>query len=125
MVDDELQVRDLLSALLKKEHCEVSTSSSGEEAIETVKNNDFDIVLMDIKMQGLNGIETLKQIKEIKPCLAVIMITGFGYDDELLAKAKKNGCSGYIGKNMPVKQIMESFKLLAVSATQKMKERGN
>ena len=124
VVDDEAPVRELFSDLLKKEKCDVKTAASGEEAVEIfTKGAEFDIVLLDIKLTGMSGLETLKKIKEISPGLIVIMITGFGYDEELIAKSKELGCSGYIGKNMPISQIMSNFKLFVKTAEDKLKEK--
>ena len=120
VVDDERPVRELFRELLTKENCAVECAASAEEALERLEKEDFDIVLLDIKLTGISGLEALKKIKVIKPELIVIMITGFGYDDSLIAKSKEFGCSGYIGKNMPISQIISSFKLFAKAA----KERG-
>jgi len=122
VVDDEAPVRDLFSDLLKKERCTVKCVSSGEESLDVIKEEDFDIVLLDIKLGGISGLETLKKIKDIKPNLIVIMITGFGYDESLIAKSKEYGCSGYIGKNMPISQIMSNFKLFAKTAQEGTKK---
>lgn len=121
VVDDEAPVRELFADLLKKEQHMVSIASSGEEGLDIIQKEDFDIVLLDIKLSGMTGLETLKKIKEIKPDLTVIMITGFGYDEELISKSREMGCSGYIGKNMPISQIMTSFKLFAKSAQERKK----
>lgn len=117
VVDDEAPVRELFTDLLKAEKYNVKTVSSGEEALQAVDGESFDVVLLDIKLGGISGIETLKTLKEKKPGLIVIMITGFGYDEDLIAKSKEYGCSGYIGKNMPISQIMSNFRLF-VNATQ-------
>jgi len=122
VVDDEAPVRDLFSDLLKKERCTVKCASSGEESLDIIKEEDFDIVLLDIKLGGISGLEALKKIKDIKPNLIVIMITGFGYDESLIAKSKEYGCSGYIGKNMPISQIMSNFKLFAKTAQEGTKK---
>ncbi len=110
VVDDEAPVRDLFEVLLKKEEYAVKCVSTGEEALDILKKESFDVILLDIKLSGISGLETLKKIKDLKPNLIVIMITGFGYDEELIAKSKSLGCSGYIGKNMPISQIISSFK---------------
>jgi DNA-binding response OmpR family regulator len=117
VVDDEAPVRELFTDLLKAEKYNVKTVSSGEEALQAVDGENFDVVLLDIKLGGISGIETLKTLKEKKPDVIVIMITGFGYDEDLIAKSKEYGCSGYIGKNMPISQIMSNFRLF-VNATQ-------
>ena len=110
VVDDEAPVRDLFTDLFQAEKYTVKTASSGEEALDLIDKDNFDVVLLDIKLPGISGIEVLKRIKDKHPKLMVIMITGFGYDEDLIAKSKQCGCSGYIGKNMPVSQIITTFK---------------
>ncbi len=119
VVDDEAAVRDLFSDLFKKEGYSVKGVASGEEALELVQKEDFDAILLDIKLKGMSGLEALKKIKDAKPEIVIIMITGFGYDEELLSKSKEYGCSGYIGKNMPISQMISSFKLFVKSAKEK------
>ena len=116
IVDDEEPVRNLFKDLLIREKHDIKYASSAEEGLEYIEKDEFDIVLMDIKLPGISGVEALKLVKEKKPYLTVIMITGYGYDEELIAKCRELGCSGYIGKNMPVSQIMSSFKLFARTA---------
>lgn len=116
VVDDEVPVRDLLNDLLKREDCGVSTCGSGEDALEMLKKDSFDIVLLDIKLPGISGLEVLKNIRDTDKNLPVIMITGFGYNEDLISKSKEFGCSGYIGKNMPVAQIITTFKQFAKNA---------
>lgn len=111
VVDDEIAVRDLLEELLRKESYQTKCALNAEEALEMVRKEDFDAVLLDIKLPGMSGLEALKQMRQLNKDMALIMVTGFGYDAELIMKSKDYGCSGYIGKNMPVKQIIESFKL--------------
>ncbi len=110
VVDDEAPVRDLLSDLFKKEGFLPETCSSGEEALEALKKDSFDVVLLDIKLGGINGLDVLQKIRAQYPELPVVMITGFGFDEELICKSKQFGCCGYIGKNMPVPQIIFTFK---------------
>jgi len=121
VVDDEAPVRDLLKDLFKKEDCLPITCGSGEEALAVLKKEVFDVVLLDIKLSGMSGLEVLKDIREKYANLPVVMITGFGFDEELICKSKQFGCCGYIGKNMPVAQIIVTFKQFVKEA----KERGN
>lgn len=109
VVDDEIAVRDLFGDLFRKEDCHPITCASGEEALEMLKKDTFDAVLLDIKLPGISGLEVLKNIRDTHKNLPVIMITGFGYDEDLIAKTKQLGCAGYIGKNMPVSQIIVTF----------------
>ncbi len=121
VVDDEAPVRDLFEDLFKKEGYSVKSVATGEESLELVAKEDFDVVLMDIKLTGMSGLEALKRIKDLKPGIVVIMITGFGYDEELISKSKEYGCAGYIGKNMPISQMVSSFKLFIKAAKEKTK----
>ena len=121
VVDDEAPVRDLFDDLFKKEGYTVKSVATGEESVGLITKEDFDVVLMDIKLTGMSGLEALKKIKDLKPQMVIIMITGFGYDEELIVKSKEYGCVGYIGKNMPISQMISSFKLFIKSAKEKIK----
>ncbi|MDD5078660.1 MAG: response regulator [Candidatus Omnitrophica bacterium] len=63
-----------------------------------------------MKLKGMNGLETLQEIRKTHPGLPVVMITGFGFDEELIYKSKQLGCCGYIGKNIPMAKIISTFK---------------
>jgi CheY-like chemotaxis protein len=119
IVDDEVAVRDLFSELFKKEDCQSVACATGEETLEILRKETFDVVLLDIKLPGMSGLEVLKNIRDNYKNLPVVMITGFGYDEDLIAKTKQFGCSGYIGKNMPVAQIIVTFKQFVKSAKEK------
>lgn len=119
VVDDEAPVRDLFEDLFKKEDCLPVPCATGEQALEMLKKDTFDVVLLDIKLPGMSGLEVLKNIRETNKKLPVVMITGFGFDEELIAKTKQFGCSGYIGKNMPVAQIIVTFKQFVKNAKEK------
>ena len=119
IVDDEAEVRSLLDDLLNKEGYLSKACADGEEALELLKKENFDAVLLDIKLTGISGLEVLKNIRDSYKKLPVIMITGFGYDEDLIAKSKQLGCIGYIGKNMPVSQIITTFKQFVKKAKEK------
>lgn len=123
VVDDEEQVRELFDKLLQKEKCIVRGVASGEEALEVIGKEAFDVVLLDIKMPGMSGIEALKKIKEKQPNLIVIMLTALGYDENLITQAKEYGSSGYIGKNMPISQIVSNFKLYTKSGKERLEKK--
>ena len=119
VVDDDAPARDMLSELFKKENYFIQAVASAEEAIKILGKEDFNVVLLDVKLKGMSGLEALKKIKETVPSVAVIMITGFGYDNDLIAKSKEYGCDGYIGKNMPIPQIISNFNLFVKKAKEK------
>jgi len=101
VVDDEKIMQDSLARILTKEGYEVQTASSGEEAIEKFDCESFDIVLLDIKMPGIDGLAVLQQIKEINPNAAVIVITGHG-DTALAEQAVALDAVDFINK--PIKK---------------------
>jgi len=97
VVDDEKIIRDGCSRILLKEGYEVFTADSGEEALERFDLEPFDLILLDIKMPGMGGIETLGRLKEIDPGLTILMITGYP-SIETAVKAIKLGAYDYVNK---------------------------
>ena len=82
VVDDEKNYLLVLSAVLEEEGYEVLTTVSGLEALEIQKSSDLDLVLTDMKMPGMDGIELLDQIKAMDPELPVVMMTAHGTVDK-------------------------------------------
>ena len=81
VVDDEAAMRESLMDWLMEDDYEVSAASSGENAISIVQDNDFEVVLLDLKMPGMDGIETMKRIKEINPEIEIVMMTAYATVD--------------------------------------------
>jgi two-component system, response regulator, stage 0 sporulation protein F len=78
VADDEMSIRLLYSEELKEEGYEVYMASNGREALEVVERIPLDLVILDIKMPEMDGIEALRQIKEKRPDLPVILSTAYG-----------------------------------------------
>ena len=97
VVDDEIEIVRLLKDFLTSKGYEVYTALNGAEALTVVKEAKPDIVLLDIIMPGMGGIDTLKEIKKIDPTTAVIMVTAL-IDEELANRAVKLGAFDYITK---------------------------
>lgn len=76
IVDDEELFSESLSSRLTIRDYDVTTSPSGKDALEILKRYNFDVIILDVAMPGMNGIETLREIKKIKPLTEVIMLTG-------------------------------------------------
>lgn len=122
VVDDEAPVRDMFKDLLRNEGYQTQTVATGEEALEAIDKDDFEAVLLDVKLGQMSGLETLKKIKEKKPSTIVIMITGFGYDEQLVTKSNEYGCSGYIAKNASISRIIHCFKTFIKDAKEKLNQ---
>jgi len=97
IVDDEKNYLLVLSAVLEDEGYEVLTALSGQEALEIHKTSDLDLILTDMKMPGMSGIELLESIKSINPDLPVIMMTAHGTVDKAV-EAMQKGAYSYILK---------------------------
>jgi len=97
IVDDEPGIRKALSLLLKKEGYQVITAGNGVDAINIINNTHVDLVISDLKMAPITGLELLKELKKIDESIEVIMITAFG-TVETAVNAMKEGASDYITK---------------------------
>ena len=78
IVDDEPIMRESLAGWLERDGHYIDTSASGEDALKKLKDTRYDILLVDIKMEGISGLDVLKHVKESDPEIAVVMITAYG-----------------------------------------------
>lgn len=110
VVDDELSMREFLSILLEREGYSVTVASSADDALRTLESALFDLVLSDVNMPGLSGIELLARIKEKSPETAVLMLTAFSAAEQAV-EAMKLGAYDYICKpfkNEEIKQLIKN-----------------
>ncbi|PKN51498.1 MAG: DNA-binding response regulator [Deltaproteobacteria bacterium HGW-Deltaproteobacteria-13] len=104
IVDDELNMRLVLSAMLKKEGCEVSSAANGIEALQILKSSKIDVVVTDLKMPDIDGMELLTRISEQYPEIPVIMITAHG-SIATAVEALKKGALDYITKPFDLDEL--------------------
>ncbi len=97
VVDDQMGVRRLLFEAFREEGFQVDMAASGQEAITKVKETVPALILMDMKMPGMNGLEALKEIKKLNHDISVIMMTAYG-ELEIVTQAMKLGVKEYITK---------------------------
>jgi DNA-binding NtrC family response regulator len=97
IVDDELIMRESLAGWLERDGHVVQTAPSGEDALEKLEESHFDILLVDIKMEGISGLDVLRQVKESDPDVSVVMITAYGSIPTAI-EAMKNGAYDYMLK---------------------------
>jgi two-component system response regulator PilR (NtrC family) len=104
VVDDEQSMRDFLAIMLKKEGHDVVAAENGSDALKALQVEIFDLVISDVKMPGVGGIDVLKSIKELSPETVVIMITAFA-TAETAVEAMKLGAYDYIIKPFKVDEL--------------------
>lgn len=105
IVDDEEAMRESLSAWLVKEGYQTMTADSGPQALSLLAEGRYDLLLVDIKMPGMDGLELLHRIREAYPQVLVIMITAYG-SIESAVEAMKNGASDYLLKPFDPEQLI-------------------
>lgn len=105
LVDDEEDFRTTLSSRLKKRKLDVTGAQSGNEAVELVRQAPFDVAVVDVKMPGIDGIETLRQIKQISPLTEVIMLTGHASVESGI-EGMKLGAYDYLMKPCDIDELM-------------------
>ncbi len=108
--DHEIVRAGLKQIIADEEDMEVAgESNSGEKLIELVKKNDYDVVLLDLKMSGMNGIEVMKHIRSMKPDLPVIVLSMHA-EDQYAVRTIKAGASGYITKETAGDNLIAAIK---------------
>jgi len=129
LVDDEVDFLDTLSERMRTRGMEVATSSSGAEALKKVEQESFDVIILDLMMPGVDGLEALKVLKEKKPELQVILLTGHATIEKGI-EAMKLGAMDFLEKPADLSQLTEKIKkaqakkmlLVEKQAEEKIKE---
>ncbi len=105
LVDDEKDFLETLCKRLAKRKLDVISANSGREAISKIEETPVDVVVLDVRMPGMNGIETLKEIKKIKPSIEVIMLTAHA-DVQVAIEGMELGAFDYLMKPMEIDDLL-------------------
>ena len=103
IVDDDIAHRTMLRILLDWQY-EISEADDGSTAIEEVRKRHFDMLLMDIRMPGVSGIEALDQIRSLRPYIPVLIMTAY-FSDEIADLAIDKGAFGCLGKPFDFEEL--------------------
>lgn len=106
VVDDEPNMRTTLADILQDEGYEVNTAANGEEAVEMCSKGDYDIVLMDVRMPGMDGVEAFRQIRRHKENVRIIMMSAYSVD-ELKEAALDEGAIAFLSKPLDVERVVK------------------
>jgi two-component system, NtrC family, response regulator PilR len=104
VVDDEESIREFLEIMLRKEGYEVTCAEDGQKALETIKKKSIDLVISDLQMPNMTGIELLRNVKDQYPEMLFMMITAFG-TTETAVEAMKLGAYDYITKPFKIDEV--------------------
>ena len=108
LIDDEKDFVDILSKRLRRRHMDVATVHNGAEAVRLLRNRQFDVAVLDLKMDDMDSIEVLKMLKILAPRLVVIMLTGHG-SVEAAEQGIKLGAFDYLTKPCALEQLVEKI----------------
>ena len=111
IIEDEEAIRRVLTKILKEENSsyDIFEASDGLLAIEFIKNQDFDLILCDIKMPKMDGLEVLEATKKIKPDIPIVMISGHG-DLETAVETMRHGAYDYISKPPDLNRLLNTVR---------------
>jgi DNA-binding NtrC family response regulator len=119
LVDDEVELLSSLNPVLTRRGMDVSTASNGEEAIHFLENQIVDVVVLDIKMPGMDGIQTLRRIKADSPDVEVVLLTGHP-DLNNAFEGMKLGAFDYIIKPPAINELVEKIKAAFLARQDKL-----
>ncbi|MBI4962548.1 MAG: response regulator [Desulfomonile tiedjei] len=105
LVDDEPDFLETLVKRLKKRKLEVFSASNGKEALDVLKETPVDVVVLDVRMPDMDGIQTLREIKKIRPGVEVIMLTGHA-SVEVAIQGMELGAFDYLMKPMDIDELL-------------------
>jgi DNA-binding NtrC family response regulator len=109
LVDDETIFTKNMSKLLKNRGYQVSAANSGDGAIRELEQNDFDVIVLDLKMPGMDGITTLKEILKLGLFTETLILTGHGSIDTAL-EAMKLGAYDYLTKPCEIEELVTKIE---------------
>lgn len=104
VVDDEKVIRDFFKRVLSLLNAEVFEAEDGLQAVELARANEYDVFFLDVRMPGIDGLETFRQIRRIHPQARVVMMTGYAVDD-ILKQAQDEGASQIIRKPFDITEL--------------------
>jgi len=108
LVDDEEEFTETLAERMRTRGMEVSTTNSGADALELVDEESFDVVVLDLKMPGIDGIEALKRIKRRRPNIQVVLLTGHATVEKGV-EAIKEGALEFLEKPVDLASLTEAI----------------
>lgn len=120
LVDDEVEFLDTLIKRMRKRNVDIAGVKSGEEALIALDQNQVDVVILDVRMPGMDGIEVLREIKRRYPLIEVIMLTGHA-NIEVAVQGMELGAFDYLMKPMDIDELL--YKVEDAHKNKKIQEK--
>jgi DNA-binding NtrC family response regulator len=111
VIDDEQGIRDLLDTLLRRKGYDVVLAESGRKGLECFRRERPDVVVLDLKMPGMDGLAILQQVRSLNPTLPVIILTGAG-TPEMEQRVRALGATEYVEKEFSLHLLGDALKRL-------------
>jgi two-component system, NarL family, invasion response regulator UvrY len=114
LVDDHKIVREGLKNLinLEKDMEVADEAASGVEAINLIRHNNYDVMVLDISMPNKNGVDTLHDLKHIAPDLSILILSGYS-EEQYALNLMRSGCKGYLSKDADSEEIIKAIRTIA------------
>ncbi|MBM4274838.1 MAG: response regulator [Deltaproteobacteria bacterium] len=109
VVDDEVDFLETIVKRLRDRNLEVTGVDSGAKALQLIEEQEFDVVVLDVRMPGLDGIDTLKELKKKAPLTEVIMLTGHASVESGI-QGMQLGAFDYVMKPMPLDELLDKMR---------------
>ncbi|MCI4625433.1 MAG: response regulator [Candidatus Magnetoovum sp. WYHC-5] len=109
LVDDEIGYVEILTKRLGKRHIEVIAAYSGTEAIKAMRNEYYDVAILDLKMEDMDGIEVLKILRKMDPNMPIIMLTGHG-SERAAIDGIRYGAFDYLTKPCDIDELVDKVR---------------
>ena len=110
VVDDEASIRDVLNDFFRRGGFDVRTAATIDEGRTQARETAFDLVLLDIGLANENGFDLISIFKRQQPAARVLILTGRGFDGDLMNDALQLGASGYLTKGLPMEELLAAVK---------------
>lgn len=110
LVDDDQYVVNFLSLFLSQKAFEVEVAHDALELERRLARPRYDVVVLDIRLKDAQGTELIPRVQEMQPGVPVVMLTGLGYDEQLMDQSLKAGAKGYVSKTLPPEELLAALE---------------
>ncbi|MBI4660322.1 MAG: response regulator [Verrucomicrobia bacterium] len=116
VIDDEAPIRDMLKSYLHNQGFHVTTAATGSEALRSAKILPVDLIILDVVLDDMDGLDLLGRLKSLRPRCPVIVATGLGADDTVKRQALEKGASACVSKTSPLGELLQSIEQAVAGA---------